>query len=188
MHSGNKQEEEICTIRARRFNLELSDADVYRVAVEAAKGGISVEELLQNFIGDLVSGTYSNGSDEREFARRWYDRCWFGGYSETKTFLQYLSRTDRLEYALRLWDEREQLLALLEGEHTREFGRTSIRGSETPLAPHGLESLPSLAEIAKRERELREVLRTLSESFGGSAAWDEVLLWRESVLRLIQKP
>ena len=187
MHSENKQAEEIRTIRTRKLVLELSDADVYRLAVEAAKGGISVEVLLQNFIGDLVSGTYSNGSDEREFARRWYDRCWFGGYSETETLLQHLSRTDSLEYALSLWDEREQLLNRLEGVSTHPELKTPVCGSQRSLDPRGNETAPSLSEIAKRERKLREELKKLSDPFGGSNAWDEVLLWRDSVQTLLQK-
>lgn len=188
MHSRDKQKEEICTIRARGFQLELSDADVYRLALMAAQGGISIEVLLQNFIGDLISGTYSNGSDEREFARRWYDRCWFGGYSESRTLLQHLSRENGLERALALWDERERLLDCLEGKHLRKEFKTPVRGSEGLLKAADEGCVSSLEEIAKRERELREELRKLSEPFGGSAAWDEVLLWRDTVEQLMQRP
>lgn len=42
----------------RKF-ISLSDADVKRLALKAASGGLLPEELLQNFIGDLVRGTYS---------------------------------------------------------------------------------------------------------------------------------
>lgn len=38
---------------------------------------MTVSELLENFIGDLVAGTYSNGSDERMYAEQWAERCWF---------------------------------------------------------------------------------------------------------------
>lgn len=71
------QEEEIQTIRKRTYELELSDADVLRLKYKAEEGKLTPEELLQNFVGDLVDGTYSNGSDERMRAQDWFERCWF---------------------------------------------------------------------------------------------------------------
>ena len=38
----------------------------------------TIGELIENFAGDLVGGTYSNGSDERDYADQWFERCWFG--------------------------------------------------------------------------------------------------------------
>ena len=29
----------------------------------------------ENFVGDLVGGTYSNGSDERDYADQWFERA-----------------------------------------------------------------------------------------------------------------
>ena len=37
----------------------------------------TIGELIENFAGDLVGGTYSNGSDERDYADQWFERCWF---------------------------------------------------------------------------------------------------------------
>jgi hypothetical protein len=65
-----EQEEEIKTIKQREVQLQLSDADCKRILEKAAMVGMTVGELLENFIGDLVGGTYSNGSDERMFARQ----------------------------------------------------------------------------------------------------------------------
>lgn len=84
-----EQQREIETIKPRTFHLNLSDADVERIFEKAGQGGITPERLLQNFIGDLVDGTYSNGSDERMFANKWFDRCWFGT-GNAETFLAYL--------------------------------------------------------------------------------------------------
>lgn len=72
-----KQKKEIETIKARTFNIELSEADVKRLFVKAGEVGLTPEELIKYFIGDLVDGTYSNGSDERMYAENWFDRCWF---------------------------------------------------------------------------------------------------------------
>lgn len=45
--------------------------------------------FIENFVGDLVGGTYSNGSDERDYADRWFERCWFGMFPEP-TLLNHL--------------------------------------------------------------------------------------------------
>jgi hypothetical protein len=71
----------------------LSDADCKRISEKAGKHGITVGQLLENFIGDLVDGTYSNGSDERYRADQWFERCWFGMFPED-TLLKYLLEYD----------------------------------------------------------------------------------------------
>lgn len=72
------QEKEIKTIKERNIVLKLSDADCDRIALKAGRCGLTVDELLTQFIGDLTDGTYSNGSDERNKANDWFGRCWFG--------------------------------------------------------------------------------------------------------------
>lgn len=61
---AGQQQEEIETIRSRTIEVKLSDADVKRISEKAAAHGLTVGELIENFIGDLVCGTYSNGSEE----------------------------------------------------------------------------------------------------------------------------
>lgn len=108
MNQRERQEKEIKTIKERTIKIRLSDADCDRIAKRAAIDGISVGQLIENFIGDLVNGTYSNGSDERLFAKRWHDRCWFGMFPEN-TLLRYL--VDDMDYDvddfLTAWDEKK---------------------------------------------------------------------------------
>ena len=59
-----RQKAEIETIRPRSFSLELSDADVKRLYEKAYSNGITPAQLLQDYIGDLLDGTYTRGSDE----------------------------------------------------------------------------------------------------------------------------
>lgn len=89
MNYDKEQEREIKTIKERTITLKLSDADCERIAEKAGKHGLTVGNLLENFIGDLVDGTYSNGSDERRMADEWFERCWFGMFPE-KTLLRHL--------------------------------------------------------------------------------------------------
>ena len=86
--------------------MNLSDADVKRLAEKSGEGGLTISELLENFIGDLVDGTYSNGSDERMYAEQWYQRCWFAMFSDD-TFLKFLLLWGDLDDYIDLMDELE---------------------------------------------------------------------------------
>lgn len=68
------QEQEIKTIKPRTYEIRLSDADVQRLKEVASLKDLTPEQLLQTFIGDLVNGTYSSGSDERLLAEQYFDR------------------------------------------------------------------------------------------------------------------
>jgi predicted DNA binding CopG/RHH family protein len=59
---GEQQKKEIKTIKERKITVKLSDKDCNRLARKCGKHGLTVGELIENFIGDLVGGTYSNGS------------------------------------------------------------------------------------------------------------------------------
>lgn len=115
MNSAEIQRTEIQTIAPRTFKLNLSDADVGRLFKKAAEVSLTPEQLLENFIGDLVNGTYSNGSDERMLAGEWFDRCPFS-YFFYDTFLAYLVRDGVYENFTDLLDCvsecREQLEAI----------------------------------------------------------------------------
>lgn len=99
----DQQKAEIATIKPRTISLNLSDADMERLAVKAALVGRTPSKLLQSFIGDLVNGTYSNGSDERMMANDWFDRCGFD-YCGEKTFLRFLLRWDMLSDVVECWN------------------------------------------------------------------------------------
>ena len=67
MSWGEEQKKEIETIRERKITVKLSDADCDRLARKCGEHGLTIGELIENFVGDLVGGTYSNGSDERDY-------------------------------------------------------------------------------------------------------------------------
>lgn len=77
LHNLNKLEETIMnseneydfeTARERKITLNLSDADIYKLSAQAGRGGLKVNELLENFIGDVINRTFSEGWG---FAREW---------------------------------------------------------------------------------------------------------------------
>lgn len=59
MRDYSSQKNEIETIKPRTITVNLSDADVKRLAEKSGEGGLTISELLENFIGDLVDGTCS---------------------------------------------------------------------------------------------------------------------------------
>lgn len=99
MNERERQEQEIATIKEREVKINLSAADMRRLWKKAGSVGMTAGELLASFIGDLVCGTYSNGSDERMYAQQWFERCGFGMFPEN-TFLRYLIEWDELESVL----------------------------------------------------------------------------------------
>ena len=103
-----RQQKEIETIRERKITVKLSDADCDRLARKCGEHGLTIGELIENFVGDLVGGTYSNGSDERDYADQWFERCWFGMFPEP-TLLNHL---------LNLGYEPEHYLDMLENVET----------------------------------------------------------------------
>lgn len=100
-----KQQKEIETIKPRKYMLMLSDADVERLAEKAGQYNLTASELLENFIGDLVDGTYTNGSDERDYADQWLKRCWFYDVYK-KSLTTFLCRV--------LWYGANELTTILE--------------------------------------------------------------------------
>ena len=113
------------TMSRRVYQLNLSDEDVKRVAKVAGVYDMNVAELLENFIGDLVDGTYTNGSDERMYVRQWAERCWFS-YDPDKSLVKYLC--DGWEYEFSdLWDALERI----------EDAQEDIRSIEKDIAEPG---------------------------------------------------
>lgn len=106
MNQLENQQKEIATIKPRTLDIRLSDADYKRIAEKAAIAEMSMEELLASFIGDLVDGTYSNGSDERMYAQNWYERCGFGDFYRN-SFLHYLIDEYAVEDFVESWDSAE---------------------------------------------------------------------------------
>ena len=73
--------------------------------------GTTVEELLENFVGDLIDGTYCNGSDEYEYARRWFERCDLGMFPETD-FVSYMLNSygsDRVDVLIGCQEELQEV-------------------------------------------------------------------------------
>jgi len=77
------------TTRERSITVKLSDEDCKHLLRKCGEHKLTVGELIENFISDLIDGAYSNGSDERMYANQWFERCWFGMFPN-QTLLNHL--------------------------------------------------------------------------------------------------
>lgn len=73
--------------RKRTVKLNLSDEDCDLLYELCGKHDLTISEILESFINDLIDGDYSNGSDERHYITSWFDRCF---KETTETLLSYL--------------------------------------------------------------------------------------------------
>ena len=87
--------------------MKLPGDDIEALCVKAGKVGLTVSELIENFISDLVDGARTNGSDERMLANYWFDRCWFNFETE-RTFLVYLLEWNLTKDAVDKWKELQE--------------------------------------------------------------------------------
>ena len=179
---GEQQQEEIKTIKPRQFDLKLSDADYRRIAEKAALAELSVEQLLESFIGDLVGGTYSNGSDERMKANEWYDRCGYdSGFDEKYSLLHFLISEYEIDDFIREVEEFEN-------------NRDDIESTKEELADPkedwaswttGLDNKPAFNSLEEYKKSLEEEIKDY-EGFMNAAAetldeyWQAYLKWTDT--------
>lgn len=75
MKDYSNEKKNNATVRERVFKVNLSDNDLRNLLVKAGTVGLTVGDLLANFVRDLVYSDKSNGSDEERIANDYYDRC-----------------------------------------------------------------------------------------------------------------
>lgn len=99
----------------RNITLKLTEDDVTELCKKVGKCGLTVSQLLESFVSDLIGGSKTNGSDERMYANQWFNRCWFS-FVPDQTFLQYLIEWGSVDDILDTWEE----LQNYEGQETLE--------------------------------------------------------------------
>ena len=112
MTPRGRQEAEIKTIKPRNITINLSDADVERLFGKTYVNGITPSELIEGFLGDLLDGTYSNGSDERMLADEYFERCCYGMGADY-TFLRWALEFEYYDDIIDLIDDRDVCVDVL---------------------------------------------------------------------------
>ena len=62
----------------RVIKVDLPKEDMENLMELCGMHGIWICELVEGFLSDLIGGKHSHGSDERDYAKQWFDRCEFG--------------------------------------------------------------------------------------------------------------
>ena len=167
-----QQKKEIKTVKERNITIKLSDVDCERISNLCGKHNITVSNLLECFIGDLICGTYTNGSDERDLAEQWFERCGFGRFSKP-TLLKYILDDLYLDVddVIFLVDEIEDIKNDLEKyeQNPKDFDEEEIGFAKSDLEDYEqrLEEIKSeffkTKENANWEEELKEVKKYAEE-------------------------
>lgn len=92
----------------RLVPVRISDKDLKILAEKCGRDGITVQELFEVFVGDLIGGVFYSGSDEGMYADQWYDRHGFSWMNEgclLSHLLEYGSAS-AVEDFLDAWGER----------------------------------------------------------------------------------
>lgn len=198
MSYGKIQEKEISTIKSRTYKLNLSDADVIRLAEKALNYNMTASELLENFIGDLVCGTYSNGSDEREYISMWAERCWFASEPAERNMTNFFFGCDpdpfyefidieKIQENIKDWKvevEKDKEKIKHPGDKWKDIVRYNSKKEAVPVyscieeyVEEIKEDLELNLELIKAEEEQLESLKKRFADYMGDKpySWDEQL-------------
>lgn len=151
------QENEIRTVRERTISLKLSDADIERLCEKAGTVDMTVEALLEGFIGDLVDGTSSHESNERGYIKEWFERT-YGGIFAEGTFLKFLIECGGVE-------------DLIEGLEERQYCIDMMASIEEELPPQKKWELIQRESMEQEQENLQYAEDTIRKY------WSEFLDW-----------
>ncbi len=142
------------------------------------EAGLTVSELFANFVGDLVDGTYTNGSDERMYANQWFDRCWFGmGFGE-QSFLQWLITNEAVEDAIDTWNDLQDAKAELQELQIEDESDEEYADECKGEILYFEETLNDLFNGYKRENQKNSSIPVESEMV-------KVIQWHDAMTELI---
>lgn len=151
----------------RNIVLKLPNEDVENLCAKAARADLTVSQLLENFVYDLVHSDRANGSDERMYANQWFDRCGFS-FSFSQTFLVYLIEWGEVDTAIEMWEELEDYKDMEELDEYEKRDVATITGALEKMfrdyqadhkepSDHTLES--GMEKVMEWDRERKELLR-----------------------------
>lgn len=119
----------------RLIKVDLPKKDMEDLMELCGMHGIWISELVEGFLSDLVGGAHSHGSDERDYAKQWFDRCEFGMFPQETLLRHLIIQGDPEEY-ISLIDgiEREKNLKKCAEENPEEFDEEEIENMDENIA------------------------------------------------------
>ena len=106
--------------KERIIRLNLTDEDVKALIAKAGSVGLTVGELIQGFVADLVCGNGTHGSDERDLANAWFNRCGFAAVTSPTLLNHLLDRCYDPEWYLDLLQYQDNLEKAIAEETNEE--------------------------------------------------------------------
>ncbi len=147
------------------FRIRLSETDAERICEKAGSVGMTPSELIENFIGDLVDGINSNGSDERMYADEWFKRCRFSNESE-ESFLSWLVTYYGVYELHYIADIYSDIINFNREQYILQNGDDEIANVEEELKEYKSEIMEKFSEYCKFnphaetfEKEMKSVLK-----------------------------
>lgn len=83
--------------------LSLTLEDMKQLYIKAGEGGLTVKELLESFVCDLVGSRESRVQDDMDRAENWYERRGFEALTD-RGFLSYMVKHEDAKRADHVWD------------------------------------------------------------------------------------
>lgn len=148
-------------LKLRSVPVRISDKDLKALSEKCGRSGITVQELFETFVGDLICGSFYSGSDESMYADQWYDRHGFSWMYEDDLLPHLLGwgSADSVDEFLTAWDERAYFK-----DHPEEIDpEDQWWEDEIKEALEGFKREPTENDI-KCVREWLEEFRRLSDS------------------------
>ncbi len=159
--------------RTKTFTMRLTAPEAERLYRKASMAGLTIGELLESFAQDLICGGHSHGSDERDLANQWYDRCDF--VTPSNSLLYYLLENEGEEgvrEAVEQWnlmkEEEERLAGGIDNYCDQED-----MDEEADCARYRREELKEL--YSRYEQERRRKGRGLEEEMEDLIKWQDNL-------------
>lgn len=148
-------------LKLRSVPVRMSDSDLKALSEKCGRSGISVQELFETFVGDLIGGTFYSGSDESMYADQWYERHGFSWMNEDSLLSHILSygSADTVDDFITAWEERAHFK-----DHPEELEEDQDQWWEDDIRDtlEGYKGEPTEDDI-KSLREWLDEFRKLSE-------------------------
>ena len=110
MVQGKQQAKELFKVSFRTFEVPISDADMKRFVKLAATRGLAPARILQNFVWDLLDGTYCNGPEDHQNAQAWFEHCNFHNFPRKPLLLSLLDHCYDPKTFLTVWELHQEYL------------------------------------------------------------------------------
>ena len=152
--------------------LDVSDEAMTDFFNMAYRDGTTPAEILEGFINDLVCSRNSNGSDERDFAERYYDRVGYGRMMPL-TFCQWLLRDDSLSAVAEAMDDIQDFTE--EIDYLKEHPDEADSGELEDLEAERQDSREQIEDYYKDYADEAEDPEALETGLQGVSAYLEAL-------------